>query len=319
MTVYEAYIDENLEVTNELRYMTYNANDDTVTQYVKNNTEYWTYFEYDQLMRYSDYAALRAMLGYEPATMGKNEYIVHCMEHLKPALEGYDGKLAVGGTELERGGMYNEVLTQFTWDGTGRGFILVVPDEAVSGQPASLDIWAMMTASPVNGKVYESIENIRDERSERSGNPNIYDTLLSKAAVKEEFASMSALVVFPLFYLALVLIMAAATILTIQFLSDAGKYRQQFTILHDLGMDKKEIRSTLSRQFAIFYSMPVLPPVLICAVFMFSMGQVFDAGIIVSTAHLWRIIGFSLLLFFAIYLLYVAAASHILKKAVLPD
>lgn len=319
MTVYEEYIDKNLEITSELRYTTYNAEDNTVTQYLKSRADYWTYFDYDQLMRYSDYAALRAMLGYEPVTMGKNEYIVHCMEHLKPALESYDEKLAVGGAELVRGGMYNEVLTQFTWDGNGRGFILVVPDEAAGGQPASLDIWAMMTAKPVDGEVYQSIQRIRDERSDSSGRPDVYDTLKSKAAVKEEYASMSALAVFPLFYLALVLIMTAATILTIQFLSDAGKYRRQFTILHDLGMDKREIRSTLNRQFTIFYSMPVLPPVLICVVFMFSLGHAFDAGIITGAAHLWGIIGFSLLLFSAIYLLYVAAASHSMKKAVLPD
>jgi len=290
-----------------------------VDTHIKNRTDYWTYFDYDQLMGYSDYAALRAMLGYEPAAMSENEYIVHCMDHLKPALEGYNDKLVAGGIELTQGGMYNEVLTQFTWDGNGRGFILVVPDRAVDGQTASLDIWAMMTAQPVDGKVYQGIQDLRDERSNLSGDPDIYDTLMSKAGLKEEYASLSALVVFPLFYLALVLIMAAATILTIQFLSDAGKYRRQFQILYDLGMDKREIRGTLNRQFAIFYGMPVLPPMLICIVFMFALGQAFDAGIIISAAHLWGIIGFSLFLFFAIYLLYVAAASHSMKKAVLPD
>jgi len=319
MTAYEEYIDENMEITSQLRYTTYNAKDDTVTQYVKSRTDYWTYFDYDQLMGYSDYAALRAMLGYEPAAMSENEYIVHCMDHLKPALDGYNDKLVAGGIELTQGGMYNEVLTQFTWDGNGRGFILVVPDRAVDGQTASLDIWAMMTAQPVDGKVYQGIQDLRDERSNLSGDPDIYDTLMSKAGLKEEYASLSALVVFPLFYLALVLIMAAATILTIQFLSDAGKYRRQFQILYDLGMDKREIRGTLNRQFAIFYGMPVLPPMLICIVFMFALGQAFDAGIIISAAHLWGIIGFSLFLFFAIYLLYVAAASHSMKKAVLPD
>ena len=42
---------------------------------------------------------------------------------------------------------------------------------------------------------------------------------------------MSAMVVFPLYYLALVLTMTAATILTVQQLSETDRYRGQFALL----------------------------------------------------------------------------------------
>ena len=49
--------------------------------------------------------------------------------------------------------------------------------------------------------------------------------LYSKADQETEAASMSAMVVFPLYYLALVLTMTAATILTVQQLSETDRYR----------------------------------------------------------------------------------------------
>ena len=42
--------------------------------------------------------------------------------------------------------------------------------------------------------------------------------------------------VFPLFYLALVLTMVAATLLTIQQLDETRRYRQQYGLLYKLGI-----------------------------------------------------------------------------------
>lgn len=70
----------------------------------------------------------------------------------------------------------------------------------------------------------------------------LYDTLYSKADQETEAASMSAMVVFPLYYLALVLTMTAATILTVQQLSETDRYRGQFALLRKLGMDRREMR-----------------------------------------------------------------------------
>lgn len=73
----------------------------------------------------------------------------------------------------------------------------------------------------------------------------LYDTLYSKADQETEAASMSAMVVFPLYYLALVLTMTAATILTVQQLSETDRYRGQLALLRKLGMDRREMRRAL--------------------------------------------------------------------------
>ena len=50
--------------------------------------------------------------------------------------------------------------------------------------------------------------------------------------------------------------MTAATILTVQQLSETDRYRGQFALLRKLGMDRREMRRALGCQFAIYYAMP---------------------------------------------------------------
>ena len=84
----------------------------------------------------------------------------------------------------------------------------------------------------------------------------LYDTLYSKADQETEAASMSAMVVFPLYYLALVLTMTAATILTVQQLSETDATGDSFALLRKLGMDRREMRRALGA------SLPSITPCL---------------------------------------------------------
>ena len=110
-----------------------------------------------------------------------------------------------------------------------------------------------MTEEPVSGEQFAGLCAIRDRYDAAEG---LYDTLYSKADQETEAASMSAMVVFPLYYLALVLTMTAATILTVQQLSETDRYRGQLALLRKLGMDRREMRRALGCQFAIYYAMP---------------------------------------------------------------
>lgn len=94
----------------------------------------------------------------------------------------------------------------------------------------------------MSGEQFAGLCAIRDRYDAAEG---LYDTLYSKADQETEAASMSAMVVFPLYYLALVLTMTAATILTVQQLSETDRYRGQLALLRKLGMDRREMRRAL--------------------------------------------------------------------------
>lgn len=312
---YLAYIDTNIPIKDAWQYPIYKGESLKVTDYIETNIKYWSNFDYDTLMKASDYTALRKMLGYPEVTIEPGKYYIHCMPYLKGLMEEYSDPLTVDGNTLLPGGVSVEVFTQSLWDGNGRGFILVIPDAAAAPRPVSHYVYAAMTAEPVSKAHYAALCGMRDENDVLTG----YDAIFSKADVEEENASLCATIVFPLFYLALVLTMVSATILTIHQLSETGRYRQQFQLLHKLGMDRREMKQTLRRQFAIYYTMPAVPPLLISIPFILGLGSSFDPGTLAGPGQLFIIVGVTLFLFFTIYLLYIMMAYTSLKRNVLPE
>lgn len=313
---YLSYIDANIPVRDAWRYSVYLADDDHVMEYIESQTDYWRNYDCDTLMRASDYTTLRAMLGYPAVQIQPGHYLIHCMPYLKDTLSAYDAPLELGGQSLAPGAIYTESFTQALWDGNGRGFILVVPDELLENQPVSHRIYAAMTSQPVEDAAFQELCRQRDEKDTSIQG---YDTIFSRAALEAENASLFAMIVFPLYYLALVLTMVSATILTIQQLSESGRYRRQFQLLYDLGMDRREMAQTLRCQFAIFYTMPAVPPVLIGVPFIAALGNTLDAGVMDSPGQILSTVALALALFFAIYLVYILTAYTSLKRTVLPD
>ena len=311
---YLAYVDANIPVRRSLRYDVYEADGGPVTRYIQDSSvKYSHFYDRDCLMRESDYRALRDMLGYPAAELRSGTYTIHCMTYLKDLLSAYGQPLEVGGRALAPGAVYTENFTQSLWDGNGNSFVLVVPDELLEGQSVSHRIYAAQTDRPVVGQPLQGLCQLRDEMPGEG-----YDTIFSKASAENENAALCAIIVFPLYYLALVLTMVAATILTIQQLSEAGRYRRQFQMLSDLGMDRREMLGALRAQFAIFYAMPALPPVLIGVPFLAGLGNTLDAGIFTGPAQLLATVALALGLFFGIYLVYILAAYTSLKRSVLP-
>ena len=312
---YLEYIDAHIPVREARQYRIYRGENLQLTEYVKANAGVYTDYDYDTLMRAGDYAALRAMLGYPAVTLEPGQYLIHCMSYLDGLLTGYDRPITVAGQTLKPGGVRSESFTQYLWDGNGRGFVLVVPDELAEARPVSHSIYAAMTQAPVPEADYHALRAIRDEQDTRGG---WYDTIFSKAAVQAEQASSYAMIVFPLYYLALVLTMVSATILTIHQLSEAGRFRRQFGLLGKLGMEAREMKRVLRRQFAIYYTMPAVPPLLISLPFLAALGGAFDPGSLSSPGQRWAIVGATLGVFFFIYLIYILMAYTSLKRSALP-
>lgn len=308
---YRAYIDAEIPVRDAWSYRVYSADDATVTEYISSQSEYYHLFDRDMLMKASDYTALRAMLGYPAAELQGGQYAVHCMAYLSGVMENYREPLELDSQTLAPGPVYTEPFTQSMWDGNGDSFILVVPDEALQHRPVSHSIYAAMTDQPVSQAAFGDLCRQRDARD---GEGQGYDTMFSKAAAERENASMYATIVFPLYYLALVLTMAAATILTIHQLSETARYRRQFQLLRSLGMDAVEMRRALRTQFIIFYAMPALPPVLIGTPFIVALAGALDPGVLDGAGQLAATVALALGLFSVIYFIYILAAYTSLSR-----
>ena len=112
--------------------------------------------------------------------------------------------------------------------------------------------------------------------------------------------------------------MTAATILTIQQLSESERYRRQFALLKKLGMDHREMAKALRTQFAIYYALPAVPPVLISVPVLLKLAHAPEPGVMVGINSPGAIVMISLGIFFLIYAVYILLAYTSLKRNVLP-
>ena len=317
---YFDFIQDNISVERELHYCVYQAEDSRVMDYVERMGEdYHRYFDRDPVLRYSDYAALRAIAGYPPVELKPGEYLIHCRAYLEKHLTGYTQPISLGGTGLIPGGVHTEHLLQNYDTGNGARYILVVPDEAAEGLPVFHHAYAAKTTQPVTEAQFDILCDINYRLGEQNLLEPSYDEIHTKASENAEEAVQTVLFVFPLFYLALALTMTAATILTIQQLSETERYRRQFQLLQKLGMDRLEMAKALGHQFAIYYALPAVPPVLIGIPFILHLSHAPEPGVMVGMNSPGAIVLISLGIFFLIYAIYILLAYTSLKRNVLPQ
>ena len=317
---YFDFIQDNISVEREMHYCVYQAEDSRVMDYVERMGEdYHRYFDRDPVLRYSDYAALRAIAGYPPVELKPGEYLIHCRAYLEKHLTGYTQPISLGGASLIPGGVHAEHLLQNYDTGNGARYILVVPDEAAEGLPVFHHAYAAKTAQPVTESQFDLLCDINYRLGEQNLLEPSYDEIHTRASEKAEEAAQTVLFVFPLFYLALALTMTAATILTIQQLSETERYRRQFQLLQKLGMDRREMAKALGRQFTIYYALPAVPPVLIGIPFILHLSRAPEPGVMVGMNSPGAIVAISLGIFFLIYAIYILLAYTSLRRNVLPQ
>ncbi len=316
---YFDFIQDNISVERELHYCVYQAEDSRVMDYVERMGEdYHRYFDRDPVLRYSDYAALRAIAGYPPVELKPGEYLIHCRAYLEKHLTGYTQPISLGGASLIPGGVHAEHLLQNYDTGNGARYILVVPDEVAEDLPVLHHAYAAKTAQPVTEAQFDVLCDINYRLGEQNLLEPSYDEIHTRASENAEEAVQTVLFVFPLFYLALALTMTAATILTIQQLSETERYRRQFQLLQKLGMDRREMAKALSRQFTIYYALPAVPPVLIGIPFILHLSHAPEPGVMVGMNSPLSIVTISLGIFFLIYAIYILLAYTSLKRNVMP-
>lgn len=308
----ESMAEQKLSLAASWQYRLYPGENGSIIDYLIETAGYQRY-SYDHdfnecvMMAFSDYTALRDMLGLPAAELESDCYIIHCMPYLEEPLRQWGQTLSLDGKTLSPSKIYTEQFTQNLWNGNGHQFLLVVPDAVCAERSPIRYCLAAMTEYSITSEQYEALQLSLDERAADGVHirgSHDWDLLYSKSANISDTASWSAMMVFPLFYLALTLAMTAATVLTVQQLSEAGRYHRQFELLRKLGMDYPEMRRALFRQLAIYYLMPVIPPVLISIPFILDMCNGTEQGTLVGVNSPAMILAVSLGLFFLVYLVY---------------
>lgn len=285
----------------------------------------YCYGTYDTYMGLTDYNHLRKMLGYPSVSLQEGEYLIHIKERIYRETGDFSQELSIQGKagELRCAGYHTEPFSQ---DGhNGADYLIVVPDS----ESEAMEVFYSELAADLEGEAPKDLtgqldalvelseEEIQDfmghayieENGMGSGTDSIvvyFTKYLVRDNLIPEVRYMLSSVIFPLFYIGLVFLCVALTVLSVQQLSDSAKYRFRYGVLRKIGIRKKELAGVVWKQLFMYFLCPALLAAALSGIIIVYASVLFVATSGVHTSAL-QYFGTAFLLFFGIYAVYFTA------------
>ncbi len=275
---------------------------------IRQNGEF-TYCDYDTYMGISDYNHLRKMLGLEEIPLNENAYLIHIKERVLSETGDFSKELEINGMDgsLIFKGYHTESFSQ---DGhNGGDYIIVVPDSVIHGMhPYYAELVADIEGDAPIGMQGRLDDLETDEELEPlCGGSDTIVVVASKNLVRDnlipEIKYVLSTIMFPLFYVGLVFLCVALTVLSVQQLSDSTKYGFRYQVLSQIGYSRNRISLIILKQLTGYYMCPVLVALAICTPIVLYVGSKFNFYTGVHTSAIVYLL-ISAALFFGIYVMY---------------
>ena len=305
---YKEYIEKNAKVKDMYEYRLYNIKKTGVskafdsTKFEGAGTE-----ETETVLSLTDYNRLREILGYEKVSLQDDEIIINCLKTAEGAFEKYiqeNNIIKIVGKDVKIKEIRGENLAQVGFN--GYYYTIIVPDSLVQkieqedinlrnevGDSYYLDFpynFVVTTEEMTDEKFYDELCDFilteeKPMKEEVDGKEIDYTMEISLGNVQTKGERMSqaksfyAIISFLAFYIALIFVMATATLLAIQQLSDSEKYKYRYELLKKLGMDELQINKTIFKQLFFYFAIPMLIPVLVSIPAILSIGSLFAIAV----------------------------------------
>ena len=305
---YKEYIEKNAKVKDMYEYRLYNIKKTGVskafdsTKFEGAGTE-----ETETVLSLTDYNKLREILGYEKVSLQDDEIIINCLKTAEGAFEKYiqeNNIIKIVGKDVKIKEIRGENLAQVGFN--GYYYTIIVPDSLVQkieqedinlrnevGDSYYLDFpynFVVTTEEMTDEKFYDELCDFilteeKPMKEEVDGKEIDYTMEISLGNVQTKGERMSqaksfyAIISFLSFYIALIFVMATATLLAIQQLSDSEKYKYRYELLKKLGMDELQINKTIFKQLFFYFAIPMLIPVLVSIPAILSIGSLFAIAV----------------------------------------
>lgn len=216
----------------------------------------------------SQYNKLRQMMGEEPVSIGRDQYLVTC--DLGGELVDLYTKYMAGGHALTLGGHTLKPATDKSDEdtaaiansamGSNPGTV-VVADELLSQlnlQPYSSSLLVnykqgMDTTEADESIKYTLLDNLLVDGKE----PGLWGTFITRSEMYTQAAQMNGLISYLAIYIGFVLVVACAAILSIQQLSNVADGSRSYRVLAQIGCDDRQIRHSVMAQQAVFFLFPL--------------------------------------------------------------
>ena len=305
---YKEYIEANAEVKDLYEYRIYNIKKTGISKaFDGTKFEGAGVEEIDTVISLKDYNKLREILGYEKVSMQDDEIIINCLKTVKAPLDNYikeNNNIKVVGNDVTIKEIRGENLAQVGFN--GYYYLIIVPDSLIPkveqedsnlrnevGDSYYLDFPYNLVATTeemTDEKFYDELCNfiLTEEKQitgDLDGEEKEYTMEISLGNVQTKGERMSqaksfyAIISFLAFYIALVFVMATATLLAIQQLSDSEKYKYRYELLKKLGMDESQMNRTIFKQLFFYFVTPIILPIIISIPATLSVASIFTIAV----------------------------------------
>ena len=220
----------------------------------------------------SQYNKLRQMMGEEPVSIGRDQYVLTC--DMGGELGDLYTKYMAGGHTLTLDGHELKPATDNATDksdedtaaiansamGSNPGTV-VVADELLSQlnlQPYSSNLLVnykqgMDTTEADESIKYTLLDNLLVDGKE----PGSWGVFITRSEMYTQAAQMNGMISYLAIYIGFVLVVACAAILSIQQLSNVADGSRSYRVLAQIGCDDRQIRHSVMAQRAVFFLFPL--------------------------------------------------------------
>ena len=279
---------------------------------------------------------IREILGLERMDLKENEIIINCLKTAKNGFDEYtkeNNNIKIANQNMVIKDVIDDNLGQVGFN--GYIYAVIVPEkliDAVNKEDQELrnaekspiftfdfqNNFVVQTEETTDEKFYNDLYDIIPKEYKqvtREDLNGIYEysseipqgSVQTRGARTSQAKSFYAIISFLAFYVALIFVMATATLLAIQQLSDSEKYKYRYDLLKKLGMDELEMNRTIFKQLFFYFAIPMLLPFIVSIPAILSVGEMFK--IAVTTEEIWRNIGIIYGLFILVYGIYFVATD----------
>lgn len=216
----------------------------------------------------SQYNKLRQMMGEEPVSIGRDQYLLTC--DMGGELVDLYTKYMAGGHALTLGGHTLKPATDKSDEdtaaiansamGSNPGTV-VVADELLSQlnlQPYSSSLLVnykqgMDTTEADESIKYTLLDNLLVDGKE----PGSWGIFITRSEMYTQAAQMNGLISYLAIYIGFVLVVACAAILSIQQLSNVADGSRSYRVLAQIGCEDRQICHSVMAQQAVFFLFPL--------------------------------------------------------------
>lgn len=216
----------------------------------------------------SQYNKLRQMMGEEPVSIGRDQYLLTC--DMGGELGDLYTKYMAGGHALTLGGHELKPATDKSDEdtaaiansamGSNPGTV-VVADELLSQlnlQPYSSNLLVNYKQGTDTTEADESIKyTLLDNLLVDGKEPGSWGVFIMRSEMYTQAAQMNGMISYLAIYIGFVLVVACAAILSIQQLSNVADGSRSYRVLAQIGCDDRQIRHSVMAQQAVFFLFPL--------------------------------------------------------------